>query len=83
MEKRDPKISPSYYLYFAVFASLLAPIAFGLVLGFSNPANEYMQRGDSHPQVESNVTLTWISSCVNLGAPVGALLAGMLYCTRF
>uniref|UniRef100_A0A665TYB4 Solute carrier family 2, facilitated glucose transporter member 8 n=1 Tax=Echeneis naucrates TaxID=173247 RepID=A0A665TYB4_ECHNA len=65
-------------LYLATFASVLGPMSFGFVLGYSSPAiPELMRTSDSRLQLDA-VQASWFGSIVTLGAAAGGLLGGWM-----
>ncbi|CAB1459849.1 unnamed protein product [Pleuronectes platessa] len=65
-------------LYLATFASVLGPMSFGFVLGYSSPAlPELMQISDPRLRLDA-VQASWFGSIVTVGAAVGGLLGGWM-----
>ncbi|KAG7489882.1 solute carrier family 2, facilitated glucose transporter member 8 [Solea senegalensis] len=65
-------------LYLATFASVLGPMSFGFVLGYSSPAlPELMHIADPRLQL-NNIQASWFGSIVTVGAAVGGLLGGWM-----
>ncbi|XP_060927990.1 solute carrier family 2, facilitated glucose transporter member 8 isoform X1 [Limanda limanda] len=65
-------------LYLATFASVLGPMSFGFVLGYSSPAlPELMQTSDPRLRLDA-VQASWFGSIVTVGAAVGGLLGGWM-----
>ncbi|AWP07611.1 putative solute carrier family 2 facilitated glucose transporter member 8 [Scophthalmus maximus] len=65
-------------LYLATLASVLGPMSFGFVLGYSSPAlPELTHIADPRLRLD-NVQASWFGSIVAMGAAVGGLLGGWL-----
>lgn len=65
-------------LYLATFASVLGPMSFGFVLGYSSPAIPELSR-ISDPRLRLNdVQASWFGSIVTVGAAAGGLLGGWM-----
>ncbi|KAM6930776.1 solute carrier family 2, facilitated glucose transporter member 8 [Xenentodon cancila] len=65
-------------LYLATFASVLGPMSFGFVLGFSSPAIPELTR-ISDPRLRlSDDQASWFGSIVTIGAALGGLLGGWM-----
>ncbi|XP_019964613.2 solute carrier family 2, facilitated glucose transporter member 8 isoform X1 [Paralichthys olivaceus] len=65
-------------LYLATFVSVLGPMSFGFVLGYSSPAlPELMQISDPRLRLD-DVQASWFGSIVTVGAAVGGLLGGWM-----
>ncbi|CAL8247844.1 unnamed protein product [Merluccius merluccius] len=65
-------------LYLAAFVSVLGPMSFGFVLGYSSPAiPDLIQTTDSRVRLDDNQA-SWFGSIVTIGAAVGGLLGGWL-----
>lgn len=65
-------------LYLATFASVLGPMSFGFVLGYSSPAIPQLTR-IADPRLRLNdVQASWFGSIVTVGAAVGGLLGGWM-----
>ncbi|XP_068594456.1 solute carrier family 2, facilitated glucose transporter member 8 [Brachionichthys hirsutus] len=65
-------------LYLATFASVLGPMSFGFVLGYSSPAIPELKR-ISDPRLQLNDDqASWFGSIVTLGAALGGLLGGWM-----
>lgn len=65
-------------LYLATFASVLGPMSFGFVLGYSSPAlPELTRMADPRLQLDAEEA-SWFGSIVAVGAAVGGLLGGWM-----
>ncbi|XP_041855533.1 solute carrier family 2, facilitated glucose transporter member 8 [Melanotaenia boesemani] len=65
-------------LFLATFASVLGPLSFGFVLGYSSPAIPELTR-DADPRLRlDDVQASWFGSIVTVGAAVGGLLGGWM-----
>ncbi|XP_041642448.1 solute carrier family 2, facilitated glucose transporter member 8 [Cheilinus undulatus] len=65
-------------LFLATFASVLGPMSFGFVLGYSSPAIPELSR-ISDPRLRLNdVQASWFGSIVTVGAAAGGLLGGWM-----
>lgn len=65
-------------LYLATFASVLGPMSFGFVLGYSSPAiPELMQSPDPRLRLDGDQA-SWFGSIVTVGAALGGLLGGWM-----
>ncbi|XP_022623861.1 solute carrier family 2, facilitated glucose transporter member 8 [Seriola dumerili] len=65
-------------LYLAAFASVLGPMSFGFVLGYSSPAiPELTKIADPRLRLD-DVQASWFGSIVTLGAAAGGLLGGWM-----
>ncbi|KAK2838123.1 hypothetical protein Q5P01_015335 [Channa striata] len=65
-------------LYLATFASVLGPMSFGFVLGYSSPAIPELTK-ISDPRLRlDDVQGSWFGSIVTLGAAAGGLLGGWM-----
>ncbi|XP_029296364.1 solute carrier family 2, facilitated glucose transporter member 8 [Cottoperca gobio] len=65
-------------LYLATFASVLGPMSFGFVLGYSSPAiPELTSIADPRLRLDDNQA-SWFGSIVTLGAAAGGLLGGWM-----
>lgn len=65
-------------LYLATFASVLGPMSFGFVLGYSSPAIPELTRiADPRLRLDDNQA-SWFGSIVTIGAAVGGLLGGWM-----
>lgn len=65
-------------LYLATFASVLGPMSFGFVLGYSSPAIPELSR-IADPRLRlSEDQATWFGSIVTIGAAAGGLLGGWM-----
>ncbi|XP_042276300.1 solute carrier family 2, facilitated glucose transporter member 8 isoform X3 [Thunnus maccoyii] len=65
-------------LYLATFASVLGPMSFGFVLGYSSPAiPDLTQISDPRLRLD-DVQASWFGSIVTLGAAAGGLLGGWM-----
>nr|QDF45864.1 glucose transporter 8 [Lateolabrax maculatus]QDF45865.1 glucose transporter 8-2 [Lateolabrax maculatus] len=65
-------------LYLATFASVLGPMSFGFVLGYSSPAIPELTRiADPRLRLD-DVQASWFGSIVTLGAAAGGLLGGWM-----
>ncbi|XP_069025443.1 solute carrier family 2, facilitated glucose transporter member 8 [Embiotoca jacksoni] len=65
-------------LYLATFASVLGPLSFGFVLGYSSPAlPELTTIADPRLRLDSDQA-SWFGSIVTLGAAAGGLLGGWM-----
>ncbi|XP_053726710.1 solute carrier family 2, facilitated glucose transporter member 8 [Synchiropus splendidus] len=65
-------------LYLATLVSVLGPMSFGFVLGYSSPAIPELTR-ISNPELRLNdVEASWFGSVVTLGAAGGGLLGGWM-----
>ncbi|CAG09665.1 unnamed protein product, partial [Tetraodon nigroviridis] len=65
-------------LYLATFASVLGPMSFGFVLGYSSPViPELTATADPRLQLDANQA-SWFGSIVTVGAAVGGLLGGWM-----
>ncbi|KAJ3603804.1 hypothetical protein NHX12_028545 [Muraenolepis orangiensis] len=65
-------------LYLAAFVSVLGPLSFGFVLGYSSPAiPDLMASPDPRLRLDPNQA-SWFGSIVTIGAAVGGLLGGWL-----
>ncbi|KAM9361058.1 solute carrier family 2, facilitated glucose transporter member 8 [Symphorus nematophorus] len=65
-------------LYLATFASVLGPMSFGFVLGYSSPAIPDLTSIDDPRLRLDNVQASWFGSIVTVGAAVGGLLGGWM-----
>ncbi|XP_041792737.1 solute carrier family 2, facilitated glucose transporter member 8 [Chelmon rostratus] len=65
-------------LYLATFASVLGPMSFGFVLGYSSPAIPELTRiADPRLRLDDDQA-SWFGSIVTVGAAVGGLLGGWM-----
>ncbi|XP_003974733.2 solute carrier family 2, facilitated glucose transporter member 8 [Takifugu rubripes] len=65
-------------LYLATFASVLGPMSFGFVLGYSSPViPELTTIADPRLQLDANQA-SWFGSIVTVGAAIGGLLGGWM-----
>ncbi|XP_077570842.1 solute carrier family 2, facilitated glucose transporter member 8 isoform X3 [Stigmatopora nigra] len=65
-------------LYLATLVSVLGPLSFGFVLGYSSPAIPELA-GSTDPRLRlDNVQASWFGSVVTLGAAAGGLLTGCI-----
>lgn len=65
-------------LYLATFVSVLGPMSFGFVLGYSSPAIPELSSIDD-PRIRlDDVQASWFGSIVTLGAAAGGLLGGWM-----
>ncbi|XP_061625135.1 solute carrier family 2, facilitated glucose transporter member 8 [Phyllopteryx taeniolatus] len=65
-------------LYLATLASVLGPMSFGFVLGYSSPAIPELA-GSSDPRLRlDDMQASWFGSVVTLGAAAGGLLTGWM-----
>ncbi|XP_029916686.1 solute carrier family 2, facilitated glucose transporter member 8 [Myripristis murdjan] len=65
-------------LYLAAFASVLGPMSFGFVLGYSSPAiPELSKIADPRLRLD-DVQASWFGSIVTIGAALGGLLGGWM-----
>ncbi|XP_071339989.1 solute carrier family 2, facilitated glucose transporter member 8 [Trachinotus anak] len=65
-------------LYLATFASVLGPMSFGFVLGYSSPAiPELTAIADPRLKLD-DVQASWFGSIVTVGAAAGGLLGGWM-----
>ncbi|XP_037633823.1 solute carrier family 2, facilitated glucose transporter member 8 [Sebastes umbrosus] len=65
-------------LYLATFASVLGPMSFGFVLGYSSPAIPELTRiADPRLRLDADQA-SWFGSIVTVGAAVGGLLGGWM-----
>ncbi|XP_026177905.1 solute carrier family 2, facilitated glucose transporter member 8 [Mastacembelus armatus] len=65
-------------LYLATFASVLGPMSFGFVLGYSSPAIPELTRiADPRLRLD-DVQASWFGSIVTVGAAAGGLLGGWM-----
>lgn len=65
-------------LYLATFASVLGPMSFGFVLGYSSPAIPALGRiADPRLRLDADQA-SWFGSIVTVGAAAGGLLGGWL-----
>ncbi|KAM3610385.1 uncharacterized protein V6R79_003169 [Siganus canaliculatus] len=65
-------------LYLATFASVLGPMSFGFVLGYSSPAiPELTKIADPRLRLDDNQA-SWFGSIVTIGAALGGLLGGWM-----
>lgn len=65
-------------LYLATFASVLGPMSFGFVLGYSSPAIPELTRiADPRLRLD-DIQASWFGSIVTVGAAVGGLLGGWM-----
>uniref|UniRef100_H9G930 Solute carrier family 2, facilitated glucose transporter member 8 n=1 Tax=Anolis carolinensis TaxID=28377 RepID=H9G930_ANOCA len=65
-------------LYLATFASVLGPLSFGFVLGYSSPAIPSLKQS-SRPELRlDDSQASWFGSVVTLGAAAGGILGGFL-----
>ncbi|XP_005938721.1 solute carrier family 2, facilitated glucose transporter member 8 [Haplochromis burtoni] len=65
-------------LYLATLASVLGPMSFGFVLGYSSPAiPELTKIEDSRLRLDDNQA-SWFGSIVTVGAALGGLLGGWM-----
>lgn len=65
-------------LYLATFASVLGPMSFGFVLGYSSPAIPELTT-ISDPRLKlDDVQASWFGSIVTVGAAAGGLLGGWM-----
>ncbi|CAN9512642.1 unnamed protein product [Ophioblennius macclurei] len=65
-------------LYLATFASVLGPLSFGFVLGYSSPAIPDLSRTSEAGLRLDDVQASWFGSIVTLGAALGGLLGGWM-----
>lgn len=65
-------------LYLATFASVLGPMSFGFVLGYSSPAIPDLKSiSDDHLRLDDDQA-SWFGSIVTVGAALGGLLGGWM-----
>nr|XP_020450679.1 solute carrier family 2, facilitated glucose transporter member 8 isoform X1 [Monopterus albus] len=65
-------------LYLATFASVLGPMSFGFVLGYSSPAiPELARNADPRLRLDKDQA-SWFGSIVTVGAAAGGLLGGWM-----
>uniref|UniRef100_A0A3B5ATW2 Solute carrier family 2, facilitated glucose transporter member 8 n=1 Tax=Stegastes partitus TaxID=144197 RepID=A0A3B5ATW2_9TELE len=65
-------------LYLATFVSVLGPMSFGFVLGYSSPAiPELSNSADPRLRLDA-VQASWFGSVVTVGAALGGLLGGWM-----
>ncbi|KAM7018773.1 solute carrier family 2, facilitated glucose transporter member 8 [Tautogolabrus adspersus] len=65
-------------LYLATFASVLGPLSFGFVLGYSSPAIPELSRiADPRLRLDDDQA-SWFGSIVTIGAAAGGLLGGWM-----
>nr|XP_057925504.1 solute carrier family 2, facilitated glucose transporter member 8 [Doryrhamphus excisus] len=65
-------------LYLATFVSVLGPMSFGFVLGYSSPVIPELSRS-SDPRLRlDEAQASWFGSVVTLGAAAGGLLGGWM-----
>ncbi|XP_036953382.1 solute carrier family 2, facilitated glucose transporter member 8 [Acanthopagrus latus] len=65
-------------LYLATFASVLGPMSFGFVLGYSSPVIPELTRiSDPRLRLDS-IQASWFGSIVTVGAALGGLLGGWM-----
>ncbi|XP_067327942.1 solute carrier family 2, facilitated glucose transporter member 8 [Anolis sagrei] len=65
-------------LYLATFASVLGPLSFGFVLGYSSPAIPSLKQS-VRPELQLDASQeSWFGSVVTLGAAAGGILGGFL-----
>ncbi|KAK9522034.1 hypothetical protein VZT92_018527 [Zoarces viviparus] len=65
-------------LYLATFASVLGPLSFGFVLGYSSPAIPELSRtADPRLRLDADQA-SWFGSIVTVGAAAGGLLGGWM-----
>uniref|UniRef100_H2MRD4 Solute carrier family 2, facilitated glucose transporter member 8 n=1 Tax=Oryzias latipes TaxID=8090 RepID=H2MRD4_ORYLA len=81
-EEKSPLKTPPFKnnakLYLATFASVLGPMSFGFVLGYSSPAIPELTR-ISDPRLRlDDVQASWFGSIVTLGAAAGGLVGGWM-----
>ncbi|XP_034727086.1 solute carrier family 2, facilitated glucose transporter member 8 isoform X1 [Etheostoma cragini] len=66
-------------LYLATFASVLGPMSFGFVLGYSSPAIPELTSMSTDPRLRLDANqASWFGSIVTLGAAAGGLLGGWM-----
>ncbi|XP_078107628.1 solute carrier family 2, facilitated glucose transporter member 8 [Sander vitreus] len=66
-------------LYLATFASVLGPMSFGFVLGYSSPAIPELTSITTDPWLRLDANqASWFGSIVTLGAAAGGLLGGWM-----
>ncbi|XP_029943664.1 LOW QUALITY PROTEIN: solute carrier family 2, facilitated glucose transporter member 8-like [Salarias fasciatus] len=65
-------------LYLATFASVLGPLSFGFVLGYSSPVIPDLSRTSETRLRLDAVQASWFGSIVTVGAAVGGLLGGWM-----
>lgn len=65
-------------LYLATFVSVLGPLSFGFVLGYSSPAIPDLTRIQDPRLRLDDVQASWFGSIVTVGAALGGLLGGWL-----
>ncbi|XP_022074430.1 solute carrier family 2, facilitated glucose transporter member 8 [Acanthochromis polyacanthus] len=65
-------------LYLASFVSVLGPLSFGFVLGYSSPAIPELSSIDDPRLRLDDVQASWFGSIVTVGAAFGGLLGGWL-----
>ncbi|XP_028269834.1 solute carrier family 2, facilitated glucose transporter member 8 [Parambassis ranga] len=65
-------------LYLATLASVLGPMSFGFVLGYSSPAIPELARIDDPRLRLDSVQASWFGSIVTVGAAAGGLLGGWM-----
>ncbi|XP_031161163.1 solute carrier family 2, facilitated glucose transporter member 8 isoform X1 [Sander lucioperca] len=66
-------------LYLATFASVLGPMSFGFVLGYSSPAIPELTSITTDPRLRLDANqASWFGSIVTLGAAAGGLLGGWM-----
>uniref|UniRef100_UPI00398F66BB solute carrier family 2, facilitated glucose transporter member 8 n=1 Tax=Pristiophorus japonicus TaxID=55135 RepID=UPI00398F66BB len=65
-------------LYLATFASVLGPLSFGFVLGYSSPAIPELE-ANPNPNLNLDSTqASWFASLVTIGAAVGGIIGGWI-----
>ncbi|KAM9858733.1 solute carrier family 2, facilitated glucose transporter member 8 [Aulostomus maculatus] len=80
MSEQDAYLSKvkNKMLYLATFVSVLGPMSFGFVLGYSSPALPELSR-ITNPRLQlDDVQASWFGSIVTLGAAAGGLLGGWM-----
>lgn len=65
-------------LYLATFASVLGPLSFGFVLGYSSPAIPDLSRIEDPRLRLDDTEASWFGSVVAIGAAFGGLLGGWM-----
>uniref|UniRef100_A0A3Q3X2P3 Solute carrier family 2, facilitated glucose transporter member 8 n=1 Tax=Mola mola TaxID=94237 RepID=A0A3Q3X2P3_MOLML len=65
-------------LYLATFASVLGPLSFGFVLGYSSPVIPQLTHNSDPRLLLDNDQASWFGSIVTVGAAVGGLLGGWM-----
>ncbi|CAL8344399.1 unnamed protein product [Lota lota] len=65
-------------LYLAAFVSVLGPLSFGFVLGYSSPAIPDLTKTTDDRLRLNDDQASWFGSIVTIGAAVGGLLGGWL-----